>query len=45
MSAGVALQSFSLTNSITEISAQDAIYKYDAEEDKRINREAPWSKE
>ncbi|KAH6908788.1 JAB1/Mov34/MPN/PAD-1 ubiquitin protease-domain-containing protein [Coprinopsis sp. MPI-PUGE-AT-0042] len=38
MSAGIALQSFSLTNSITEISPQDAIYK-------RINREAPWSKD
>ena len=44
-SAGVALQSFSLQNSILDISPQDEIYKFDAEENRRINREAPWAKD
>ncbi|KAJ7572317.1 Mov34-domain-containing protein [Mycena floridula] len=41
----MALKTFSLTNTILEISPQDKIYKYDAEEDRRINREAPWAKD
>ncbi|KAF6756372.1 JAB1/Mov34/MPN/PAD-1 ubiquitin protease-domain-containing protein [Ephemerocybe angulata] len=45
MSSGTALQTFSLTNSIVEISPQDQIYKFDAAENQRINREAPWSKD
>ncbi len=39
------LQSFQLANQIQEVDPQDAIFKHDAEEDKRINREAPWKKE
>ncbi|TFK65128.1 Mov34-domain-containing protein [Pluteus cervinus] len=45
MSSRVALQSFSLTNSVLDISPQDEIYKFDAEANRRINREAPWSKD
>ncbi|KAF8920826.1 JAB1/Mov34/MPN/PAD-1 ubiquitin protease-domain-containing protein [Mucidula mucida] len=44
-SSGTALKSFSLTNNISEISPQDAIYKFDADENRRINREAPWDKD
>lgn len=44
-SSGTALKTFSLTNNILSISPEDAIYKYDKEEDRKINREAPWSKE
>ena len=45
MSSNIALQSFSLTNNILEISPQDDIYKFDAAENSRINRDAPWSRE
>jgi hypothetical protein len=45
MSSNIALQSFSLNNNITEISPQDAIFRFDADANKKINREAPWSKE
>ncbi|RXW16976.1 hypothetical protein EST38_g8885 [Candolleomyces aberdarensis] len=45
MSAGTALQTFSLTNSILEISPHDEIYKFDAEANRQINRDAPWAKE
>ncbi|TFK23524.1 Mov34-domain-containing protein [Coprinopsis marcescibilis] len=44
-SSHTALQSFSLTNNILEISPQDEIYKFDAEENRRINQEAPWTKD
>ncbi|EJD54201.1 Mov34-domain-containing protein [Auricularia subglabra TFB-10046 SS5] len=37
-----ALQTFSLTNDIVDISPDDAIYKYDVEENRRINNAAPW---
>lgn len=40
-----ALKTFSLANSISEISAQDAIFKFDAAENRKINQEAPWTKE
>jgi hypothetical protein len=43
--ASTALKSFSLTNSITDISPQDAIFKFDAAENRKINQEAPWTKE
>ncbi|TEB22361.1 jun coactivator Jab1 [Coprinellus micaceus] len=45
MSGNVALQTFSLVNSITEISPQDEIYKFDAAENRRINQEEPWTKD
>lgn len=45
MSAKIALKSFDLNNSVLQISAQDEIYRFDAEENKRLDREAPWSKE
>jgi len=45
MSASTAQKSFDLTNSIHEISPQDEIYRFDVEENKRINREAPWTKD
>lgn len=44
-SSRTALQTFSLTNEILEVSQQDEIYRFDVEANKRINREAPWSKE
>ncbi|KIY62389.1 Mov34-domain-containing protein [Cylindrobasidium torrendii FP15055 ss-10] len=44
-SSSTALKSFSLTNNITEISPDDAIYRYDKDEDRRFNREAPWAKD
>lgn len=43
--ADTALKTFSLTNDVLEISPQDEIYRFDAEENRRINREAPWTKE
>lgn len=44
-STHTALQSFSLTNDIVEISPDDVIYKYDAEENRKINNLAPWRNE
>lgn len=41
----VALQTFSLTNDIVEVSPQDQIYKYDAAADRAINNSSPWSTE
>jgi COP9 signalosome complex subunit 5 len=43
--AGIALQTFSLTNDIVELTAQDEIYRWDPEGNTRINNEAPWRKE
>jgi COP9 signalosome complex subunit 5 len=45
MSSSTALKTFSLANDILNVSPQDEIYKFDAEANKRINREAPWSKD
>ncbi|RDB27560.1 COP9 signalosome complex subunit 5 [Hypsizygus marmoreus] len=45
MSSGTALQTFNLTNQILEVSPQDEIYRFDVEANKRINREAPWTKD
>ena len=45
MSSGVAFKSFSLTNNILDVPPQDEIYRFDAEANKKLNREAPWSKE
>lgn len=44
-SSNIALKTFSLENGILDLSAEDEIIGFDAEEDKRINREAPWTKE
>jgi COP9 signalosome complex subunit 5 len=43
--AKAALQTFSLTNDITNVSPQDEIYKYDAEENRKILRAEPWKSE
>ncbi|KAF9041391.1 Mov34-domain-containing protein [Panaeolus papilionaceus] len=43
MSSSTALKTFSLTNDVLEISPQDEIYRFDAEYNRNINREAPWS--
>jgi COP9 signalosome complex subunit 5 len=44
-SSSTALKTFSLANDVLEVSAEDQIYKYDVEANRRINREAPWTKE
>lgn len=44
-SSGIALQSFSLTNNILQVSPSDEIYRFDAEANRKLNREAPWTKE
>lgn len=44
-SSDTALKTFSLTNEIREISPQDEIYKYDADANKRLIREQPWTSE
>ncbi|EIN08800.1 Mov34-domain-containing protein [Punctularia strigosozonata HHB-11173 SS5] len=41
--ADTALRTFSLENDVLEVSPQDEIYRFDAEENRRINRESPWS--
>jgi COP9 signalosome complex subunit 5 len=45
MSRGIALKSFSLSNNILEVLPQDEIYRFDAEANKKLNREAPWTKD
>ena len=44
-SSNTAFKTFSLENSILEIPPQDEIFRYDAEEDRRINNEEPWKNE
>jgi COP9 signalosome complex subunit 5 len=44
-SSDTALKTFSLRNDIKEISPQDEIYKYDAEANRRLMREQPWTSE
>ncbi|CCA72027.1 probable COP9 signalosome subunit 5 CSN5 [Serendipita indica DSM 11827] len=39
----MALQTFSLSNDIVEVSPQDEIYKYDAAADRQINNQSPWA--
>ncbi|KAH7104828.1 Mov34-domain-containing protein [Auriculariales sp. MPI-PUGE-AT-0066] len=41
-SSHVAMQSFSLTNDIKEVPSDDAIYKYDPEENKKVINAAAW---
>ncbi|KAG5641914.1 hypothetical protein DXG03_003960 [Asterophora parasitica] len=45
MSSSAALKTFNLENQVLEVSPQDEIYRFDVEENKRINREAPWTHE
>ncbi|EDR05432.1 uncharacterized protein LACBIDRAFT_303135 [Laccaria bicolor S238N-H82] len=45
MSSRTALKTFSLTNDILEVTVQDEIYRFDAEANRWINQEAPWTKE
>ncbi|TRM59599.1 JAB1/Mov34/MPN/PAD-1 ubiquitin protease-domain-containing protein [Schizophyllum amplum] len=45
MSSSTALQSFSLENDILSVPPQDEIWKFDAEYNRKINREAPWAKD
>jgi hypothetical protein len=44
-SSNTALKSFSLANDVLTVSPQDEIYKFDVERNKKINRDAPWTKE
>jgi COP9 signalosome complex subunit 5 len=44
-SSSNALKSFSLANDIVEIQPEDEIFRFDVEENKALNRAAPWSKE
>ncbi|KAF8873776.1 Mov34-domain-containing protein [Infundibulicybe gibba] len=44
-SSNTALQTFSLNNNVLEVSPQDEIYRFDAAENRRINREEPWKKD
>ncbi|KIP09733.1 hypothetical protein PHLGIDRAFT_18515 [Phlebiopsis gigantea 11061_1 CR5-6] len=45
MSSSTAYKTFSLTNDVREISAQDEIFRFDPEANKRLNREQPWAKD
>ena len=45
MSKSTALQTFSLTNNILEVSPQDEIYRFDADANRKFNQEMPWTKE
>jgi len=42
MSSKIAFQTFGIANKLVEISPQDEIYKYDKDEDKKVNNAAPW---
>ncbi|GLB38959.1 putative JAB/MPN domain containing protein [Lyophyllum shimeji] len=44
-SSSVARETFALANQIRELSPQDEIFRFDAEENRRINQEAPWTKD
>ncbi|PCH44833.1 Mov34-domain-containing protein [Wolfiporia cocos MD-104 SS10] len=44
-SSQTAFKTFSLTNDVVEISPQDEIYRFDAETNRRINREQPWTRD
>lgn len=43
--ANTALKTFDLANQVQEIDPQDLIYRFDSEENKRVNKEALWKKE
>ncbi|KAH9897059.1 Mov34-domain-containing protein [Cubamyces lactineus] len=44
-SSNIALQTFSLENDIKELDAQDEIFRYDPQENKRINMDRPWARD
>ncbi|KAJ6530028.1 JAB1/Mov34/MPN/PAD-1 ubiquitin protease-domain-containing protein [Mycena vulgaris] len=43
MSSSTALKTFSLANDVLDVGPEDGIYRFDAEENRRINREMPWT--
>ncbi|KAI9065609.1 Mov34-domain-containing protein [Trametes sanguinea] len=43
--ADIALKTFSLANDIKELSAQDEIFRFDPQENKRINNDRPWARD
>ncbi|KAJ6620644.1 JAB1/Mov34/MPN/PAD-1 ubiquitin protease-domain-containing protein [Mycena sp. CBHHK59/15] len=45
MSSSTALQTFNLANDVLEVAPEDAIYRFDAEANRRINNEQPWKKD
>jgi COP9 signalosome complex subunit 5 len=45
MSSNTAFKTFSLANDILTIPPEDEIFKFDADANRKLNREAPWSKE
>ncbi|KAK7678681.1 hypothetical protein QCA50_018263 [Cerrena zonata] len=44
-SSSTAFKTFSLANNITDIGPSDEIYRFDADFDKRIRRDQPWTKD
>lgn len=44
-SSSTAFKSFSLLNDVLEIKPQDEIFKFDVEENKRLLRDSPWTRE
>jgi COP9 signalosome complex subunit 5 len=40
-----ALKTFALENNVLEVSPNDEIYRFNVDEDKRVNQEAPWKKD
>ena len=45
MSSSTAYRSFNLAIDVLEVSPQDQIFRFDVEENRRIDREAPWKAE
>ncbi|KAH7909827.1 JAB1/Mov34/MPN/PAD-1 ubiquitin protease-domain-containing protein [Hygrophoropsis aurantiaca] len=45
MSSSTAFKTFSLANDVLEVSPQDEIYAFDAEANRKINREELWTKD
>lgn len=44
-SSSIAQKTFELSNQIIDLSPQDQIFRYDADEDKKVNRESLWTKD
>ncbi|KAF7375096.1 MPN domain-containing protein [Mycena sanguinolenta] len=44
-SSATALKTFHLANDVLDVSPEDQIYKYDIEANRKINNEAPWTKD
>ncbi|KIY49923.1 Mov34-domain-containing protein [Fistulina hepatica ATCC 64428] len=45
METRTALQTFSLTNDVVEVSPQDEIFNFDVVQNRQINREQPWTED